>query len=45
MGRSFRPKQKPRLAMESGLEAQHMQLMASADGTSAVVVRTLPYPR
>ena len=42
MGRSFRPKQKPRLAMESGLEAQHMQLMVSANGLSAVAVRALP---
>lgn len=45
MRRSFRPKQKPRLTMESGPKAQLMQLMVGAEGPSAVVVRTLPYPR
>ena len=31
--------------MELGPEAQHMQLMLSADGPSAMAVRALPYPR
>lgn len=45
MGHAFRSEQKPRLAMESGLKAQLMQLMVSANDPSAVVVRALPYPR
>lgn len=41
----FRPKQKPRLAMEPGPKAQRMQLMLSANSSSAMAVRALPYPR
>lgn len=31
--------------MEPGPKAQHMQLMVSVDGPSAMTVRALPYPR
>lgn len=39
------PNKRPRLAMELGPKAQHMQLILSANSPSAMVVRTLPYPR
>lgn len=39
------PNKRPRLAMELGPKAQHIQLMLSANSPSAMVVRTPPYPR
>lgn len=41
----FAPNKRPRLAMELGPKAQHMQLMLSANSSSAMTVRALPYPR
>lgn len=39
------PNKRPRLAMELGPKAQHVQLVLSANSPSAMAVRTLPYPR
>lgn len=39
------PNKRPRLAMEPGPKAQHVQLVLSANSPSAMAVRTLPYPR
>lgn len=36
---------RPRLAMELGPKAQRMWLMLSANNSSAMTVRALPYPR
>lgn len=39
------PNKRPRLAMELGPKAQHIQLMLSANSPSAMAVRAPPYPR
>lgn len=39
------PNKRPRLAMEPGPKAQHMQLMLSMDGSLVMAVRAPPYPR
>lgn len=39
------PNKRPRLAMEPGPKAQHMQLMLSMDSPSVMAVHALPYPR
>lgn len=39
------PNKRPQLAMEPGPKAQHMQLMLSANGPSAMAAHALPYPR
>lgn len=39
------PNKRPRLAMELGPKAQHMQLVLSANSSSVMAVRALPYPR
>lgn len=36
------PNKRPRLAMELGPKAQHMQLVLGADSPSAMAVRALP---
>lgn len=36
------PNKKPRLAMELGPKAQHMQLVLDADSSSVMAVRALP---